>query len=416
TIRSARRRALVAVATLAVGALTLTACASPAANAEKPGFADWASVQKAAQGQTVKLWMWGGDDQGNAYIDDVLAPAVKNQGVTLTRVPIADTKDALNRVLTELQAGRTSDGSVDLVWINGDNFRTGKAANAWLCDWTHLLPNMKYVSATDPLLTEDFGTPVDGCEAPWHKAQFSFAYNSAVVTDTPHTIAGILDWAQAHPGRFTYPAPPNFTGSAFLREVLYSVSGGYTKVPSLFSKDAYSSLSPALFDRLEKLAPSLWRNGSTYPASSDQLNKLYADGQVDMTMTYGPATLTALVANGTFPAATKVLTVNDGTLGNASFLGIPANAAHRAGAMVVANTALSVDQQLAKADPQVWGQFTVLDLDSLPAADKARFDALPQSPVVPGFDVLSRNANPELSADWVPALDDGWRTQIAARQ
>lgn len=414
-IRSVRRRALTAVATLAFGALALTACASPTASAQGSGYADWSAVQKAAQGQTVNLWMWGGDDQGNAYIDDTLAPAVAKQGVTLKRVPIADTKDALNRVLTELQAGRNTGGAVDLVWINGDNFRTGKQANAWLCGWTSLLPNMKFVSATDPLLNEDFGTPVDGCEAPWHKAQFSFAYNSDLVKNPPHTIAGILDWAQAHPGRFTYPAPPDFTGSAFLREVLYSVNGGYKNVPSLYSKDAFNTKSPALYERLEKLAPSLWRDGTTYPATSEQLNKLYADGQIDMTMTYGPATLTALVENGTFPAATKVLTVDDGTLGNASFLGIPANAAHRAGAMVVANVALSIDQQLAKADPKVWGQFTVLNLDSLPDADRARFDALPTSPVVPSFDVLSRNANPELSADWVPALDDGWRTKVASQ-
>lgn len=415
-IRTARRRALAVVSTLAFSALALTACAAPAANTEGPGFTEWADVHEEAQGQTVKLWMWGGDDQGNAYVDDILAPAVAEQGVTLERVPIADTKDALNRVLTELQAGRTSDGAVDLVWINGDNFRTGKAANAWLCDWTSLLPNMKYVSATDPLLTEDFGTNVDGCESPWHKAQFSFAYNSAVVKNPPHSVAGILDWAEAHPGRFTYPAPPDFTGSAFLREVLYSVSGGHENVPSLFSPDAYDTLTPALYDRLDTLAPSLWRNGSTYPADSEQLNKLYADGQIDMTMTYGPATLTALVENGTFPAATTVLTVDDGTLGNASFLGIPANAAHRAGAMVVANVALSIDQQLTKADPAVWGQFTVLDLNSLSAADQARFADLPKSTVVPSFDVLSRNANPELSADWVPALDDGWRTRIAATQ
>ena len=261
--RLTRHRVISVLASLAIGALALTACASPTAtaNAQGPGFADWAAVQKAAQGQTVKLWMWGGDDQGNAYIDDVLAPAVAKQGVTLKRVPIADTKDALNTVLTELQAGRTIGGSVDLVWINGDNFRTGKAANAWLCHWTSLLPNMKNVSTTDPLLTEDFGTPVDGCEAPWHKAQFSFAYNSGVVKNPPHTIAGILDWAEAHPGRFTYPAPPDFTGSAFLREVLYSVSGGYQNVTSPYSQSAYNSQSPALYDRLEKLARSLWLQG-----------------------------------------------------------------------------------------------------------------------------------------------------------
>ncbi|WP_010204417.1 hypothetical protein [Salinibacterium sp. PAMC 21357] len=84
--------------------------------------------------------------------------------------------------------------------------------------------------------------------------------------------------------------------------------------------------------------------------------------------------------------------------------------------MVVANEALSVKQQVAKADPAVWGQFTVLDLDALSAADRALFDALPQSPVVPSFDMLSRNANPELSAEWVPALDEAWRTRIAAGQ
>ena len=42
--------------------------------------------------------------------------------MTLRRVPIADTGDALNRILAERQAGIT-DGDVDLVWVNGDNFR-----------------------------------------------------------------------------------------------------------------------------------------------------------------------------------------------------------------------------------------------------------------------------------------------------
>ncbi len=369
----------------------------------------------AAQGQTVNLWMYGGDDQGNSYIDDVLAPAVAAEGVILNRVPIVDTKDALNRVLTELQAGRTTDGSVDLVWVNGDNFRTGSEADAWLCEWTPLLPNMRNVSATDPLLVSDFGTPVNGCEAPWNKAQFSIAYNSAVVSDPPSTVAGILDWATAHPGRFTYPAPPDFTGSAFVRQVLYSVSGGYENVPAAYSAESFDELSPDLYTALSDVAPSLWRGGDTYPADVDQLNQLYADGQIDMTLTYGPATLTRLVEDGTFPAATKVLSLDEGTLGNASFLAIPANAAHAAGAMVVANLALSVEQQVAKADPTRWGQFTALDVAALTPAEQQLFADLPQSTVVPTFEVLSRNANPELSAEWVPAVNEGWRTRIPTR-
>jgi putative spermidine/putrescine transport system substrate-binding protein len=306
----------------------------------------------------------------------------------------------VNRILSERQANVT-DGEVDLVWVNGDNFATGRQAGAWLCDWTSMLPNMAGTDPADPLLTTDFGNPVDGCEAPWHKAQFSLVYDSAKVTDPPTSLAGVLDWAQAHPGRFTYPAPPDFTGSAFLREALYSVSGGVSKVPLAFSQDDFDSLTPPLYDRLKTLAPSLWRGGDTYPQSQEELDKLYADGEVDMTMTYGPATLKDLVAKGTFPATTRVLPLEEGTLGNASFLAIPSTSGSQAGAEVVADLALSPEQQLAKAQPDTWGQFTVLD--QLPASD-----------VVPSYEELSENAQPELSAAWVPPLDDGWRREVAA--
>jgi putative spermidine/putrescine transport system substrate-binding protein len=131
-----------------------------------------------------------------------------------------------------------------------------------------------------------------------------------------------------------------------------------------------------------------------------------------MTMTYGPATLTKLVADGTFPATTRVLPLDEGTIGNASFLAIPSSAGDPEGAMVVANLALSPEQQAIKADPGTWGQFTVLDIDLLSQSDRARFDALPASDVVPPLDVLSRDANPELASSWVPRLDEGWRRAV----
>lgn len=399
------------IAGAAAALLAFSACSAPAP--AQQGFDSWGQVTAAAKGQTVRLWMYGGDEQGNAYVDKKLIPAAATLGVTLQRVPVADTKDALNRVLTEIQAG-TRDGSVDLVWVNGDNFGTGKQAGAWSCGWTSLLPNMKLTNPTDPLLTNDFGTPVQGCEAPWNKAQFTIAYNAATVTEPPRTLAGLLDWAQKHPGRFTYPAPPDFTGSVFTREVLNSVSGGDKNVPLRFDQKSFDRLTPALYSRLKQLAPSLWRKGRTYPKTSAELNALYAGGQVDFIMTYGPAELTKLVADGTYPAATKVLTLTEGTVGNASFLAIPATSGHQAGAMVVANLALSPQQQAAKADPRVWGQFTVLDTARLDAVQRALFEKLPQSPVVPSYDVLSHNANPELSAAWVPALDGAWRRQVLA--
>lgn len=392
--------------------LAASACAAPKAPAgSATENRSWSQITDQAKGQTVDLWMYGGDQQGNAYVDQVLTPAAAELGVRLRRVPVADTKDAMTRILAERQAG-SEDGVVDLVWVNGDNFATGKQAEAWRCGWSSRLPNMKFVAPGDPLVSQDFGTAVDGCEAPWHKAQFTLVYDSARVAVPPTSMAGVLRWAQDHPGRFTYPAPPDFTGSVFIREVLYSTSGGHARIPAQFDEASYDDLTPKLWDVLAKVAPSLWRQGRTYPRDSVALDRLYADGEVDMTMTYGPATLTKLVADGAFPATTRVLRLDEGTIGNASFLAIPSSAGDPEGAMTVANLALSPEQQAIKADPGRWGQFTVLDTGLLSPSDRARFDALPASDVVPPYEVLSRNANPELGSSWVPRLDEGWRTAV----
>jgi putative spermidine/putrescine transport system substrate-binding protein len=262
------------------------------------------------------------------------------------------------------------------------------------------------------LLRNDFGTPVDGCEVGWHKAQFVLAYDAAQVPDPPTSLVGVFEWARQNPGRFTYPAPPDFTGSAFVRQALYATAGGPSAVPAAHDPASAPAVTAPLWSALAGLAPSLWRGGDTYPRDAAALDRLFADRQVAFTMTYGPATLDALVRDGTFPPSTRVLPLTGGTLGNASFLAIPADAARAAGALVVADLALSPEQQLAKADPAVWGQYTVLDTDRLPAELAQRFAAVAPSPVVPSFDVLSRDALPELSASWVAPLEDGWRDEV----
>ncbi len=394
--------------------LVLAGCAAPDSAAEQAPEQSWADVQAEARGQTVSLWMYGGDPAGNAYVDDVLTPAAADLGVTLRRVPVADTAEAIDRVLDERQAGST-DGDVDLVWVNGANFATAKQAGAWLCGWAGGLPSAQYLDPDDSTLGTDFGTPTEGCESPWHRAQFTLFYDAARVPDPPTTLAGVLDWAQANPGRFTYPAPPDFTGSVFVRQVLTSVvADAPADIPLTFDQDAYDEVAPALWERLQQLQPSLWRGGADQPTSQAELDQLFADGEVDFAMTYGPATLTDLVAEGTFPPTTRVLTLTEGTVGNASYLALPASSGSRAGAQVVADLALSPAQQLAKAGPQTWGQFTVLDLDLLPDDDRAAFEALPASPVVPPLAELAANAQSELAAEWVSALDEGWRTQVQA--
>jgi putative spermidine/putrescine transport system substrate-binding protein len=371
----------------------------------------WQQTLNQARGEKVNLWMWSGDPAGNLYVDRYLTPAAAKLGVTLHRIAIADTKDALNRALSENAAG-SHNGTVDLVWVNGDNFKTGVQAGLWRCDWANHLPNSVYEAPNDPLLISDFGNSVNGCEAPWHKAQFSFVYNADNVRNPPKTMYELFKWIKTNPGRFTYPIVDDFTGAAFIRQTLYATSGGFRNVPQTYDAARFAKLTPKLWETLNGIKSSLWRSGQTYPQSSVEMDKLFSDGQIDFTMTYGPATLTHLVANGTFPAATRILKLSSGTLGNASFLALSKNSANQAGAQVVANLALSPQQQLIKSDPVKWGQFSVLDIRRLSKSDQLNFAQIPASEVVPPFSVLSKDANPELGADWIAPLARDWRKYI----
>ena len=308
-------------------------------------------------------------------------------------------------MLGEKEAGRDEDGSVDMIWINGENFKTGKQADLLLCDWAESLPNRQYVEETAAINT-DFGTPVDGCESPWSHAQFAFVYDSAKVDTPPSSMAELLEWIEANPGMFTYPAPPDFTGSVFVRHVLYHANGGYEDMLGEFDQAKFDEASAKTWEILNGIEPFLWRGGETYPQSKEELDNLFSNGEIAMTMTYGPGEVGGQVERGIFPDTTREFVFDEGTIGNNNYVTIPYNSPHKAAAMVVANIMLSPEAQLEKANPSVWGADPVIDFSRTDLAEAYAAIPVPES-VLPAAE-LAKNANPELQADWLLATEAGW--------
>ena len=107
---------------------------------EVPGYESWADVLAAAEGTTVNFFMWGGSDTINSNADaDIGDPVLEQYGITLNRVPIADTSDAINKVLDEA-AANVEEGTIDLIWLNGENFRTLKDAELLYGPWSESIP------------------------------------------------------------------------------------------------------------------------------------------------------------------------------------------------------------------------------------------------------------------------------------
>lgn len=374
----------------------------------RPAFAgDWAATEAAARGQTVWWHAWGGDPKINDFIAWVGELAQARHGVTLNHVKLAATADAVARVLAEHQAGQTSDGAVDLIWINGENFAAMKAQGLLAGPFAEALPNWALVDvAGKPAVTTDFTLPTEGFESPWAMAQLVFEHDSARLPTPPGSLAALKDWVLANPGRFTYPQPPDYLGLTFLKQVLYGVMAD----PALLQApagDGYDAQVAPLWAFLDALHPALWRAARTFPPSEPAMGQLLADGEVDISFAFNPGRASAEIAAGNLADTVRTFVLQGGTIGNASFVAIPFNAAHAAGAQVIANLLLDPEVQARAQDPAVLGFQTVLDLAALPAADRARFEALQLgvatlSPQALGPTLLEPHASwmTRIAADW----------------
>jgi putative spermidine/putrescine transport system substrate-binding protein len=414
------RRNLAVIAGLSVSLLALGACSTTAEAPEVESTEEaapvdsadsyWDSVLAEADGQTVDWFMWGGDDRLNAYINEYVAVEAAKYGVTLNQVQ-ADASDVVNKVLGEKQAGNLDDGSVDLVWINGENFATGKQADLWFCDWAQSLPNAEFVDWESDAIKFDFGTPVDDCEAPWNQAMSVITYNSALASAEDFaTVDAMVAWMSENPGQFTYPAPPDFTGSMQVRRLFYHAVGGYDRLLGEFDQATYDELAPQAWEFLNGIEANLWRGGATYPQSQDEIEKLFASGEVAAYISYNAGRAGLLVADGVFPETTSQTTFEDGMIGNTNYVAIPFNSPDKAGAQVVANILQSPEAQLRKADPSVLGYYPAIDMSRTELS--AEYDALPVPASVLPFTQQKKNANPELIAAWLEAIEKGWIANV----
>lgn len=368
--------------------------------------AAWGGTVAAARGQTVYFNAWAGSETINAYIAWA-AQVAERFGITLKHVKIADTAEVVQRVRGEVAAGKT-DGSVDLVWINGANFTAMKHQHLLFGPFAEALPNFALVDVTGkPTTRLDFGEPVEGYESPWGMAQLTFFGDGGAIGTPPLAMAELVQFAKAHAGRVTYPAPPDFHGTTFVKQVLAETASDRSALAKPVDAAGFAALMAPVFELLDELRPSLWRQGRQYPQSQAQVTQMLGDGEVVMALTFNPSEPANLVAKGTLPASTIAWQHRSGTIGNTHFLAIPINARATAAAQVVADFLLSPEAQARKADVAVWGDPTVLDLARLPPAEAKLFGA------AAGIKFPAA-AIPEPHASFVPLIEQAWLARYGA--
>ena len=410
---------------------TMLASASPAhaADAEAEAFRDgflagsvaWSDVEARAREEgTVRLHYWGGSDVLNVWMDREVAPAMEARGITLEPVRITATKDTIDLVLAEKGAGRgLGEGSVDLVWVNGENFATLKDQGALFGGFAPLTPNAANI-AFDPADARsgpnlrDFGVETGGAEMPWSGEQYVCAYNADRVdgADVPSTHEALAAWAEANPGKFTYVKPPHYIGNTFVQAAIYAMNPDGTgaepfqsSLDDLGAKELARLIAPGI-DYLRGIEPHLW-SGGRYPEDNGALDGLFLNGEIDIACKFGLYAAAVDVATGTWPAgATQFVFPEGAMIKNKNYLAIPANAPNPAAAIVLADWMASVEAQVGKL--RATGFPPGIDPFLLSEADAGALDE-----ASPGFvgitqAELDANAAPDTNATLVDVIEAVW--------
>lgn len=390
--------------------MVLTSCSNTSESLDISDLS-FNEIGELASGSTVTFYGWGGDENINKWLDETVATDLKEKyNITLKRVPMVP-GEYIPKLVNEKQV--EAEGTIDVVWINGENFYSARQADLLYGPFTDRLPNYeKYLDVDSPDNNYDFGHEINGYEAPYGRAQMVFITDSSLVESIPNSYMDLLEVAKNNPGKITYPDMTDFTGSAFVRNIIYDVVGYDVMLDISADKEAVRQAIQPAMDFLVDIKPYLWREGETYPSTLAQLDNMYSDGEVYMTMNYTPFHIATKIEDGSFSESSVSFVFDKGSIGNTHFLAIPDNAPNKAAAMVLINHILSPNIQASKFDPVTWGDLPVVDATKLSDEEQAMFENINLGEGVLEYDELLSKRVPEMRAELVPIIEEIWREEI----
>lgn len=347
-------------------------------------------VSPLAAEERVNFYAWGGSDAVNRYLEWASAELAEQHGIRLQHVKVADISEAVALILA------TEDSTpIDLLWVNGENFHILKQQNKLLGDLPQKVANSALIRR-DLQWQYDFGVAVDGYELPWGMAQFQLLLAAEVGAEQTDdnaqqqvSPAALLALAQRYPGRLSYPKPPSFHGTSWLKTLAYHLS----EQPQLLQQapatvEVEQVLAP-LWAYLDQLHPYLWRAGDEFPTSAERQRLLFNQGVLLNSVSFNPSEVPALQQQGKLRPDAQAASLGAAALSNFHYLAIPAQSERQQAALKVINFFLSPEAQSQKAALDVWGDPPVVE-----TADAATAVIFP--------------AHPEPHVAWTELLEAQW--------
>jgi len=394
----------------------LTGCTGDFSKKEPVIFQSWNQVLGEGKDTEVVILMWGGNESVNNYIDRYVSEnLMEKYGIRLKRVPM-NAPEYVSKLINEKKAG-LYEGTGDILWINGENFKTCKRGKLIWGPFTDILPNLnKYYDTNVTDLNYDTGIPIEGYEAIWGRAQLVFTYDEDYIQNPPRSYKELLKWVKENSGKFTYPRlPDDFAGTAFVRSAYYELTGESDFFEKEYTKEEFITLSDPVIEYFREMNKYLWREGNAFPVSQAQQDEFFKNGEIYITMGFEIGKTSGRVEKGIYPSSVKTYIFDTGTIGNSHYLAIPFNSPNKAGALIVIDFLQSPEAQIEKWNHRVWGDMPGFDLNKLKDKDKKILTSLETGPSMLSIKELSENRLPEMRAEHIEWIKEIWVKEIGGQ-
>ncbi|MDQ0757363.1 extracellular solute-binding protein [Arthrobacter sp. B3I4] len=208
---------------------------------------------------------------------------------------------------------------------------------------------------------------------PYRGSSVLLAYDTKTVPTPPKTMADVLAWIKANPGKFTYNTPNSGgSGQSFVTSVLDM------NVPADVRQKMVTGYEPDLekywdegFKTLASLNPYVYQKG-VYPNGNDQVLKMLGSGELAMAPVWSDMFINGQ-KTGQIPKTVAYTQISEPSLtGGAAYLGIPKTSPRQDAALKLANWVLTPKAQALTVD--TLAGYPVISLDKLPPEVQKQFE------------------------------------------
>ena len=325
-------------------------------NSNDPDVKNWTLMTQSAKGTVVTIAIEHSNPAVLEWFRKDFASTLKlKHEIELVVVDqnILKTLDQLNQE----KANEVEMGSIDLIYIESEGFKSAMEKSLLYGPFSDKLPNAElYFEPKDTNYASRDGISANYHMIPVSRKQLSMIYNQDVFYEKPESYDALIEIIKTYKGGFTYPDPrTSIEGQAFVLSVLGQYLDFDVFKSGTLDKNKYlDAIKPGIED-LVAMKPYLMDGGATYPQSMEALDAIFREGKAIMSLSMDYNYVTDRLREYEYPEGASTFVIPAGMATFNEVAAIAFNAPNKSGAMVVLNELLTPEVQTLKYNPRNWG-------------------------------------------------------------